>query len=314
MNTRSLCLTMFLLAAGRVHAQSPLPATPSAFHPPPPPPAAPPSPPSDPTGQQPAETPEQTPAVAPLGPLPSFYYEEAPPEPVAPPPVQPPPAASRSRPRRVRKAPRPRRYGNAGAPFAFAAGPGVLWHNESAHSVYSDHVYNVALELFGTYDVWSPLPRTIIAAGVSLRSELLGADHDLTIRNHSVQGELMARFGATRWLWPHLRVGVGAITTRFRLHTPKGQGSSYEDRDTNVVSTFGAGLTVRTPGRLFETRGGHLASLSLGLLIEGGYTLAPAAQLRAKPTEHSDLPRTTFALGGLERGGGYLRVMGVVRF
>jgi len=87
------------------------------------------------------------------------------------------------------------------------------------------------------------------------------------------------------------------------------------DRDTHLIGQLGAGLTLRTPARLLETHRGRLSSLSLGVLIDGGYTFAKAATLAAElEGGSSDIERTSFDLGSLRRSGGYLRTMAVMRF
>ncbi len=206
----------------------------------------------------------------------------------------------------------PRRYGDAGAPFAFGVGASLLWRKDEAYKLFTASDPGAGLELFATYDIWTPFRGAIVAAGLSYRFQGLGEER-LDLSLHAAQAELMARFAAASWLWPHLRVAVGVNTTRF--HVDDGASDlSYEDHTAGVASTFGGGFTLRTPSRLFETWGGHLSSLSLGLLLEAGYTLEEAAELEAKPTRSSDLARTTFPLGKLERNAAYMRVTGVVRF
>ncbi|MDB4976071.1 MAG: hypothetical protein JWN48_4412, partial [Myxococcaceae bacterium] len=53
--------------------------------------------------------------------------------------------------------------------------------------------------------------------------------------------------------------------------------------------------------------------LSVGLLVEGGYTLAKDAKLELKPTHPGEVARATFSLGSLDRSAPYLRIMGVIR-
>jgi hypothetical protein len=221
------------------------------------------------------------------------------PQPYVTPPPSPPP-------------PEPRRHGRAGAPFALALGPGFMWRGGSAQRVLTSDRANAGFELLATYDVWAPSARAVVAAGLDLRLEHLGDPDELAVWHRSVQAELQPRFRVTRWLWPHLRVAVGMVSTRFRLSDLG--GLDFADHDVHVASTLGAGFTLRTPARLFETHRGRLSSFSIGVSIEGGYTFAKAATLRAKPTSDSDLTQATFALGDVERSGAYLRALGVFRF
>ena len=79
---------------------------------------------------------------------------------------------------------------------------------------------------------------------------------------------------------------------------------------------MGAGFLLRTPTRLFENAQGALASLSVGLLVEGGYTLVGPAKLALVPTDTPlqaiDLQEP--ALGELNRSGPYVRASVVLRF
>jgi len=212
----------------------------------------------------------------------------------------------------VEPAVEPRRHGDATAPFALGIGGSFLWPGEQDYAL-SEQKRTGAFELFATYDVWTPVPTLVLAAGVSLRNESRTIDYDYDLRQNIVQAELMVRQVATPWLHPHLRVAVGGVITNFS-RTDSAAGVKYEDTAGGVASTFGAGFTLRTPPRLFETRKGHLASLSFGVLVEGGYALNQDAELEAKPTQASEIERATFSFGSLERSAAYLRIAGVVRF
>ncbi|MDB4940725.1 MAG: hypothetical protein JWP97_259 [Labilithrix sp.] len=207
----------------------------------------------------------------------------------------------------------PRRYGNAGAPFALGVGGSLLWRNDHAEHVLSKHKATGALDVFATYDVWSPMRGAVIAVGASLRHEAWLGNDDYSLHNNAVQAELMARYGVTRWLWPHVRAAVGGVTSHFKQRDTLAR-LDYDDRSSSAIGTFGAGFTLRTPARLFETHRGWLASLSFGLLVEGGYTVAKPADFHLKPTQSGDLARSTFAVGSVDRSAPYLRLMGVLRF
>jgi hypothetical protein len=208
--------------------------------------------------------------------------------------------------------PEPRVHGDATSHFALGIGGSSLWHQKHGYRL-SEQKQTSAFELFASYDVWTPAPALTFALGVSLRNESRSIDFDYDLKQNTVQAELMARVRATSWLDPHLRLAVGGVITQFS-RKDVAAGVTYEDRVGGVASTFGAGITLHTPARLFETRRGRLASLSLGVLGEGGYTLSSDAKLAAKPTRDGEVTRATFSFGNLDRNAAYLRIAGVLRF
>lgn len=278
-----------------------------------------PQPPPNPVGPQPPAPPimvplSQGPATAAPPPVAGEVYRPWPTPSAAPLPAAPryqfaPPRLYPIRPQPQRK----RHYGDAGGPFALGIGGSVLWRNDRAYQLFTSEGSSAAFELFASYDVLTLFKGAIVSAGVSYRNELLSGDQNLDLRHSTAQAELMARFQAAGWLWPHLRAAVGVVSTRFSYRDERAR-IDYDDRDAGLASTFGAGFTLRTPARLFETFNGRLASLSLGLLVEGGYTLAKAAELEATPSTKSSVPRATFSLGSIERSAPYLRIAGSVRF
>jgi hypothetical protein len=214
--------------------------------------------------------------------------------------------------RPVEPPPEPRIHGDATEHVAIGIGGSLLWHQEQGYRI-TEQKQTSAFEVFASYDVWTPVPAFTLAAGVSLRNESRSIDFDYDLKQHTVQAELLARLRATPWLDPHLRVAVGGVITTFS-RSDTSAGVTYEDRAGGVASTFGAGLTLHTPVRLFETRRGKLSALSLGVLVEGGYTLLADADLAAKPTRSGEVTRATFSFGSLDRSATYLRIAGVVRF
>lgn len=263
-------------------------------------------------------------AAPPPTPVPATKSEAAAPPAVAPPatygtwdPVGPPPrplTAYRLAPPRLAPVP-PRRHGKAGGPFALGVGGSMLWRTDRAYRVVAAVKRAGALELQASYDVWTPFRNTIVAAGLSVRFEEHGDDGalDLMLSHATVQADLLARYGALPWLWPHVWLALGLVTTRADAHDELAR-VRLRGRDNGLAGTLGAGFTLRTPTRLFETRGGRLASLSLGVLFEGGYTLAQAADLTLAPTGSSDVRRARTALGTIERSAPYVRIAAVVRF
>jgi len=168
------------------------------------------------------------------------------------------------------------------------------------------------LDLFASYDLLQAGSRVVIAAGVAYGHGALGSDQWLRVTSHAVSAELIARVKAN-WLAPHLRAGVGVLSSRLQLRDESAD-LRLEDREHGALGVLGGGLTLRTPSRLFESRGGHLSSLSFGVLVEGGYIIAAAASYQGKPKRESDIPQETLSLGSLDQAGGYVRLLGVVRF
>jgi len=116
------------------------------------------------------------------------------------------------------------------------------------------------------------------------------------------------------WMQPHLRLAGGAAIIDAQLQAAgntfhDGAGGVFED----MISPYGSaglGFLLRTPTRLFENRRGRYASLSFGLMVEGGYTLAAPVDVALegpKPGARG-IPVAEPELGELERSGPYIRV------
>ncbi|HEY6880249.1 MAG TPA: hypothetical protein VI299_19630, partial [Polyangiales bacterium] len=133
------------------------------------------------------------------------------------------------------------------------------------------------------------------------------------LSDNLLTADLTARVRAASWLWPHLRAGVGIATTRVDVRDDTG-GISLDDRAAGAAGSFAAGVTLRTPARAFETHRGKLASLSLGVMVEGGYTMAQDAELTPKPSHGADVRRVSPTSFQSERSAAFLRVLAVTRF
>jgi len=264
------------------------------------------------------------PAAAPMAPAaaaqpaaqvvsPTFVYQAVPP-----------PRALVLVPRGRTPRPRPKRlFGDAGAPFALAAGVGFGWPSDAGYRVAGIGSRHNRVELFGAYDVWQPVKKLVLSVGGSFRT-LTGGDGSVaTIDERAIQADVLARYTLCPWLFPHLRASFGAVGTKLRMEDPRSYSSAdsdlqvtYEDKDWAPVGTLGGGFTLRTKARTFETWGGHMSSLSLGVLVEGGYSFAPTAKLGLHPSASPapGIDVRTAAPGSLDRSGPYVRVAGVVRF
>jgi hypothetical protein len=206
-----------------------------------------------------------------------------------------------------------RRYGNAGAAFTFGMGAALRFRSDSGYAKLGSDKHQTELELFASYDVYQPVRRIVLAAGVSYRHADLGDDDVLGVTTNAVQADAIARFTVAPWLFPQVRVGLGAQLARADLHDSAGDYRAH-DHSAGVTGSLGGGFLVQTPRRLFETRAGRLSSLVLGMLIEGGYAFAGAADFHLKVKADSNLDSPRITLGKLDLGGPYLRIAGVVRF
>jgi hypothetical protein len=208
--------------------------------------------------------------------------------------------------------PPPKRYGSEGAPFSLGVGASFLYRDDVGYGRLGADNPQTELDLFASYDVLQVGSRLVIAAGIGYRFGGHGGENAVLVTSHAVSAELIARVKAN-WLAPHVRAGAGLFATRLQLQDPSAD-LELEDREQGALGVLGGGLTLRTPSRLFESHAGYLSSLSFGVLVEGGYILAGSATYQGKPDADGDLPQQSLALGSLDQGGGYVRVLGVVRF
>jgi hypothetical protein len=291
-------------------------------------------PPAPPAEQAPVTPPAALPAEVPVT-QPAAPPAEVPvthPAPVSVVPPPPPPASAvvyQAAPTRVvflaprARAVRPHTkpvYGDAGAPFAIGAGLSFSWPTDAAYQLTGRSDTLTQGEVFVSYDVWQPVKRLVLSSGVHFRS-LIGDEVDRAeVSERALQAELTARYTLASWFFPHLRAAGGGVRTSLRINDERSyrdnQRVSYEDTDWAFLGTFGAGFTLRTKARAFESDRGRVSSLSLGVLVEGGYTLSPAAKLKLDPVRSpaSGLDVKTGQAGSLDRSAPYLRVAGVIRF
>ncbi|MFT3921679.1 MAG: hypothetical protein QM778_04015 [Myxococcales bacterium] len=213
--------------------------------------------------------------------------------------------------RRAPPTPPPYVRRSAGAPFALAVGGGLVWNDDVGYRLVGAK-REPQFDAFASYDILQPGKRLVVSLGASIRHARANSE-GLEITDNTLQAELIARFAMRSWLWPHGRASVGGAWTRVKLDD-QGRGGSIDERDLGLASSFGGGITLRTPTRALETAGGRAASLSLGILVEGGYTLASAANFSGVPSGATDLERGAVRLGTLTRSAPYMRIMAVVRF
>lgn len=255
----------------------------------------------------PSSAPPALPPPRPIYVSPRGYAPPPPPVPMAPrpyvrrphPPLPPPPPA-------------PRVYGNAGAPVALGLGGALVWRNED-HARFGNDPSVGGVNAFASYDVFAPSRMFVLAAGLDYRHDERARTSLGELKDNLLTADLTARLRATSWLWPQLRAGVGLAVTHVGLRD-SAASIKLEDRDASVAGSFGAGLLLRTPTRALETYRGHLSSLSLGLLVEAGYTIAKDATLAPEPSRGGDVRRASPASFTAERSAAYLRFLAVIRF
>ncbi len=207
----------------------------------------------------------------------------------------------------------PRVRGDAGAPFSLGMGGGVVWNQDKAYGHTKTSGHTPQFDMLLSYDVVQLTKRVVVSLGASLRRGHAEGDV-LSITDNTLQAELMARFAGTSWLWPHARASVGAAFTRLKVEE-LGLGADIEANDRALASSFGGGLTLKTPTRAFESRTGRFASLSFGILVEGGYTLASEGKFSGVSSGGtSDVTRSRVRLGSIDRNAPYLRILAVTRF
>jgi hypothetical protein len=205
----------------------------------------------------------------------------------------------------------PRIHGDAGAPFALGVGGAWVWRHED-HARFGNEASVGAVDVFASYDLWAPSRVFVLAGGLDFRHDRRARTSLAELKDNLLTADLTARVRAASWLWPQLRAGVGLAVTHVGLNDRQAS-IELDDRDVGVAGSFGAGFTVRTPTRALETRRGKLASLSLGVLVEGGYTVAPDATLTPSG-RGGDVRRASLPSFHAERSAAYLRILAVTRF
>lgn len=208
-------------------------------------------------------------------------------------------------------------HGDAGAALAFGIGGGALWLNDVGYDAVADQQTFRRLELSVAHDLLQPVRPVVVAAELAYdwSDDEGGGDRvaDAALRQDGLLLSAMVRYTPTSWLWPHLRLGVGTAHTRLSLQEAE-SNLDYTGHDWGLAAVLGAGISLRTPTRLFETRGGKLSSLSVGVRFEGGYRYAQAADLTVEDTaEDGDIAVAPVQLGSLDRSGAYVRIQAVLR-
>jgi hypothetical protein len=218
-----------------------------------------------------------------------------------------------------RREPKPYRPGDAGAAIGVGLSLEFPWHTGASFDLFSPDDVGERFGMWATHDLLALGPRAVLAAGLGFDVESLESKNlfagalDTELNATVLYATGQARYALTDWLQPHARLSLGAqlIETEMSLN-----GTSYENDGEVPYGSLGAGITLRTPDRTFESRHNALASLSFGLMIEGGYTLAAPVEMSidGPGPEDREIALIEPALADLDRSGPYLRFSLVTRF
>jgi hypothetical protein len=267
---------------------------------------------------QPELTPQQPPEHA-LDNSPMFYASY----PAGAPPVRFLEKTQRSNP--MAKAPKtepPRPVRSAGAPIAIALVYERAWATDSGYNLFGDKNRVKQFGLWASYDIWTVSPRLILAAeggwaGWEEKSHYMDAVFQTRLSTGTFHLGANLRYAVQPWLQPHIRVAGGVSLLDVEIKSTENDvETSFKDHDVSPFASIGAGFMLRTPTRLFETNSGDFASLSMGVVLEGGYTFGAPASFTLEPKEKSNerILLKSADLGKLDRSAGYLRISLVVRF
>jgi hypothetical protein len=219
-------------------------------------------------------------------------------------------------------------HGDAGSAFALGVSLEMPWYDDPGFDVFHDDDVTTRPGIWAGYDVLSLQQDLILAAEIGWgiesesESELLGGALHTELDTNTFFAGAQLRWVPIAMLQPYLRLAGGAALVNMELNTTgpeehftEGGGDPFD----SAVSPFGSlglGVMLRTPTRMFENKRGKYASLSFGLMFEGGYTLAGPVEMKLDgegPGER-DIALVETDLGELDRSGPYARISGVARF
>jgi hypothetical protein len=214
--------------------------------------------------------------------------------------------------------PAPTQHGDAGAPFAIGASYEQPWYKDSGYNLFADDDVGHRFGVWASYDVAALRDDTFLALEAGFGTEhaedsgLFGGALDTELSTKTVNAGAQLRWVPVSWLQPHMRLAGGLAIVNMSVDARQ----SFKDDGLSPFGSLGAGFTLRTPTRLFEDKSGKLAALSVGLMLEGGYTLARPLDFDfSGPTRSSQAIRISDAKAGrLDRSGPYARASIVVRF
>jgi hypothetical protein len=220
----------------------------------------------------------------------------------------------------VRDEPPHERLGPLDSHFLVSANLDVVWYTGKSFDLFSDKNDAVSPGLSLGYTLWLDKSLAVVpevgwsTSNQSASSLFGGAISRTELGAQRAYAGASLRYGVVSFLDAHGRVAGGASFLHATVQ-PSGGSPSLEDTGTSPFVSFGGGVTLHSPGGSFETQHGSLRSLVAGVVLEGGYELAEAVELRPAPTGDTGRVATSYmSFGTLERSGPYFRTSLVVRF
>jgi hypothetical protein len=210
----------------------------------------------------------------------------------------------------------------AGAALAIALVYERAWVDDRGYGLFGDRNRVRQFGVWVGHDFWSLTDRLIMAgeagwAAWDERSDYWEEQLETSLVTSSLHVGVSLRYVLEPWLQPQLRAAVGLSVLELELKSLENDlETKFLDRHLMPFASVGAGIFLRTPTRLLESKNGDFASLSMGVLVEGGYTLTGSAPFSLKP---KDRPKQAISLksadlGSVDRSGPYVRISLVVRF
>jgi hypothetical protein len=204
-------------------------------------------------------------------------------------------------------------HGDAGAAFALGLSVEAPWYTDPGYDVFAEDDVARRPGVWLGYDIVSLRTDTIAALELGWGTESeeetgISNAVETSLESHAFHGGVQVRWVPFDFLQPHVRLagGVSVVHAELATHSP---AQTFEDDGILPFGSAGLGVMLRTPTRLFEDRKGQLASLSFGLLVEGGYTLSAPLSLKldGRGPRDRDIALAEADLGELDRSGPYLR-------
>jgi hypothetical protein len=184
------------------------------------------------------------------------------------------------------------------------------WNTHRGYDLFDDDNVGHFWGLAASYDLAQVADRTALFVDLgwatsSLEQSLPEAFQHREMTTHEVAAGVGAHCRVLPQVGPHARLAVGIWRWKATLEGDV-PGERFEDDGVAPFVRLGAGVSAE------QTVGARVA---LGVLAEGGYTLASGAAIELNPVDLGDSVSTdTAELGTLKLSGAYLRFAGLMRF
>jgi hypothetical protein len=187
------------------------------------------------------------------------------------------------------------------------------WNSDPGYDLFDSDNVSHYWGLGASYDVLKLEPRTALvaelgwSANLEELSELYGgafSSTELSSRRFAVA------LGVHHRMWtvfgPHVRLSGGLLTWEAHFDGADAD-EQFEDSGVQGFVRLGAGVSGEYS---------VVPSVAAGVLVEGGYTAAKAANVALRLTHEPEgvISTRTAELGSLSLSGPYLRIAGLVRF